>query len=265
MKPDQEMGQLVSLDLSARDRRQSHQGQHGHFEHPRLGLAEGSRLVLVDQARDPAGEQQLTDVPVEAETVRIRQGRHERGHHRQAEPRHVAAASLIPGARDRFTASGCRHDDGQGHEASVQVGQDHREERHPGDHPAPALVLFLADTQGQVDKRDREDVGPDQEVDAADRGHEHGNDDRHNGCDPVANQARRQRRVNARQQDRRECHGGRPAGMIHQQGKQDVEGPRLVNPGGAGSREGQRVGVRHGSPTRGCRGPDAGARACPDR
>ncbi len=84
-------------------------------------------------------------------------------------------------------------------------------------------------------------------MDAADRGHEHGNHDRHTGCDPVANQARRQRRVNARQQDRRECHGGRPAGMIDQQGKQDIEGPRLVNPGGARSREGQRVGVWHGA------------------
>ena len=35
--------------------------------------------------------------------------------------------------------------------------------------------------------------------------------------------------------------------MIHQQGKQDIEGPGLVNPGGASSCEGQRVGVWHGT------------------
>ena len=56
-------------------------------------------------------------------------------------------------------------------------------------------------------------------------------EDRHDRRDPVANQPARQRRVNARQQECGERHGGRPAGMIDDEGQHRVKGPRLVDPG----------------------------------
>ena len=188
----------------------------------------------------------MADVPVEAEPVGVHQGRQARRDERQGEPRSGCGAEPRPtGPRSharppRWPRSRARPGTRRGCSPGsiVKSGTDAID-------PSPALVLLLADAECQVHEREREEVGPDQEMDRTrsprcQDGHDHGDHRR----DAVADQARRQRRVDARQPQGRRRDGRRPARVVDDQGQQDVEAPRLVDPGGVRSRVNVRVSYR---------------------
>ena len=73
MQPHEDMNQVVALDPARRHNRQRDEGKQHPLEHLGLGLAKRSRLIFDDQAGHAAGDQQVSDMAIEPESIRIDQ------------------------------------------------------------------------------------------------------------------------------------------------------------------------------------------------
>ncbi len=115
----------------------------------------------------------------------------------------------------------------------MDVRPDDHQRRDRRDRPAPPLVLGLAGPQGPEDERQREQVGPDQEMDRPDAGREHRRRPPRPAARPaVAEQPARQRAVEPGQPQRRRRDRRRPAPAVDQQRQRRRRRPTTGRPRG---------------------------------